>query len=69
MFFDPRKRRILVHRDPVDMRKGHNGLAYIVTHVVLSTQAWRVAGEVQGEREGFLGFYLVIHWESVVRGF
>jgi len=35
MFFDPRQRRILVHRDPVDMRKGHNGLSYIVTHVVL----------------------------------
>lgn len=35
MFFDPRQRRIWIHRDPVDMRKGHNGLSYLVTHVVM----------------------------------
>ncbi len=35
MFFDPRQHRIWVHRDPVDLRKGHNGLSYLVTHVVM----------------------------------
>jgi transposase len=35
MFFDPRQRRIWLYRDPVDMRKGHNSLGYLVTHVVL----------------------------------
>jgi len=35
MFFDPPQRRIWLYRDPVDMRKGHNNLSYLVTHVVL----------------------------------
>ncbi|MCX6107590.1 MAG: IS66 family insertion sequence element accessory protein TnpB [Proteobacteria bacterium] len=35
MFFDPRQRCIWLYRDPVDMRKGHNSLSYLVTHVVL----------------------------------
>ena len=32
MFFDPRARRVFIHRDPVDLRRGHNGLSEIVTH-------------------------------------
>jgi transposase len=35
MFFDPRQRRIMLYRDPVDLRKGHNGLSHLVTHVVM----------------------------------
>jgi transposase len=30
MFFDPRSRRVFVHRDALDLRKGHNGLSNIV---------------------------------------
>ena len=32
MFLDPRCRRVLIHRDPVDLRKAHNGLGALVTH-------------------------------------
>jgi transposase len=32
MFFDPRQRRVFIHRDPVDLRQAHNGLSNLVTH-------------------------------------
>ena len=38
MFFDPRQRRIWVHLDPIDMRKGLSGLSYLVTHIVMSNK-------------------------------
>jgi hypothetical protein len=29
MFFDPRQRRVFIHRDPVDLRQSHNGLSNV----------------------------------------
>jgi hypothetical protein len=32
LFFDPRARRVFIHRDVVDLRQAHNGLSNLVTH-------------------------------------